>query len=273
MPASGSEGPVIQASTISVRVLHLTDPHLFADPTASLRGIVTYSSLNAVLEHFQGGDWSADVVAMTGDLIQDDSAGAYRQFRDMMSSLNLPVHCVPGNHDVRALMKDALSDPPFFYCDTYSRDDWTMVGVDSCVSGSAGGHVADSEMDRLRTVLDRVQTSHVLVCLHHPPQPMGSRWLDRVGLSNGEEFLAALAKSGQVRGCLFGHAHQDFEGTFGSLRVIGTPSTCRQFKPSSDEFALDDRPPAYRRVTLRQDGTIDTELLWLPRSQSDAFDA
>ena len=35
------------------------------------------------------------------------------------------------------------------------------------------------------------------------------------------------------------------------------------FKPYEDEFRLDDKPPAYRRLCLNDDGTIDTELLWM----------
>ncbi len=48
-----------------------------------------------------------------------------------------------------------------------------------------------------------------------------------------------------------------------SVRVIGTPSSCAQFKPFEDEFALDDKPPAYRRIILNSDGSIETELIWL----------
>jgi len=48
-----------------------------------------------------------------------------------------------------------------------------------------------------------------------------------------------------------------------SIKIIGTPATCRQFKPASDEFALDDNPPAYRRIELHVDGNVSTELVWL----------
>jgi len=33
--------------------------------------------------------------------------------------------------------------------------------------------------------------------------------------------------------------------------------------PGSDEFALDDKPPAYRRIELSADGTVSTELVWV----------
>ncbi|MEX1266492.1 MAG: metallophosphoesterase [Woeseia sp.] len=252
---------------MSVRILHLTDPHLFADPAASLRGTATHASLQSVLEHIQEAGWPADFVAMTGDVIQDDSAGAYANFRELLATLSLPVHCVPGNHDVRALMRDALSEPPFYYCATWEQHDWLVVGIDSCVDNSAGGSISADEWERLKATVEASDAAHVLVCLHHPPLPLDSRWLDQVGLEDGDSFLRQLASLGTVRGCLFGHAHQECDRVVDGLHIIGTPSTCRQFKPQSDEFALDDRPPAYRRVLLRDDGSIDSELVWLPAAR------
>jgi Icc protein len=62
---------------------------------------------------------------------------------------------------------------------------------------------------------------------------------------------------------LFGHVHQEFDENLSGIRIIGTPSTCRQFKPGSDQFVLDDRPPAYRRVSLHGDGSLSSELIWM----------
>ena len=52
---------------------------------------------------------------MTGDLIQDASREAYDRFCELMQPLGLPVYCIPGNHDVRAFMKEALASPEFHY--------------------------------------------------------------------------------------------------------------------------------------------------------------
>ncbi|MCB1842269.1 MAG: metallophosphoesterase, partial [Halioglobus sp.] len=183
-------------------------------------------------------------------------------------NFDIPVHCIPGNHDIREYMRAALSSAPFHYCDSYSRRNWLIVGLDSCKTNSAGGHVAPDEIRRLHDIVDGGNAEHVLICLHHPPLAMGSRWLDGVVLDDGAGFLNALERIGKVRGCLFGHVHQAFDTVHKAMRIIGTPSTCRQFLPGSDEFALDDQPPAYRRVELNDDGSIASELIWVPmRSQ------
>ncbi len=262
--AAPAEGPsAIQTSADPIRVLHVTDPHLFADSDSSLRGIVTHTSLQRVLRHIQASDWAADMVAMTGDLIQDGSHEAYERICESMLPLGLPVYFVPGNHDVRPIMKDALVHPDFHYCESVIIGAWLITGIDSCMSDSAAGRIDDHEMERLEKVLEDTAAEHVLICLHHPPLPVGSTWLDQVGLRNGDEFLRLISRTGKVRAAIFGHVHQAFEGSHESIQIIGTPSTCRQFKVASAEFTLDDNPPAYRRISLHPDGSVHTELLSL----------
>ena len=246
-----------------LRVLHLTDPHLFAAKDGSLRGTVTYASLSAVLSAYQTGDWRADIAIVTGDLIQDDSAEAYAHFRDLLGTLALPVYCVPGNHDVRDLMQDALSAPPFHYCDTLEQDDWLIVGIDSCVNERAGGFITESEFARLDKAIAASDAANVMICLHHPPVALGSKWLDSVGMDNGAEALDRFASSGKVRLAMFGHVHQDFASRHAGIDIIATPSTCSQFAAGSAEFAIDDKPPAFRRIELNADGTHNNELVWV----------
>ena len=253
----------IDGSTDPLRVLHLTDPHLFADRAGHLRGTITYRSFERVIAHYRNGGRMADVVALTGDIVQDDSRDAYGHCRKLLAPLGLPVHCVPGNHDVRALMRNELGKPPFAYCDSEKYGNWLMVNLDSCVDGHAGGSVSEEEMQRMDDLIAGSAATHVIVCLHHPPVAMGSDWLDSVGLANGDEFLDRMQVSGRIRAALLGHVHQEYDADCGGVRIIATPSTCNQFKPRSREFAVDDRPPAYRTVDLYADGQITTELVWV----------
>lgn len=256
-------GRVIAKADVQVRLLQVTDPHLFADSASSLRGRVTQKSLQSVLDHIQASAWPADIVAVTGDLIQDHSDAAYDRFCTLLSALELPVYCVPGNHDVRAKMQQALQRPAFHYCENARLGNWLVVSIDSCRPDCAAGEISRDEYQRLHDILDTCDAEHILICLHHPPLPINSKWLDAVGLKNADRFFDLIAEYPQVRGAIFGHVHQAFDATCRGIRIIGTPSTCRQFEPGSDAFAIDDKPPAYRRLGLLDDGTIDTELVWV----------
>jgi Icc protein len=228
-----------------------------------LRGTVTADSLQTVLDHYLAGDWRAHCALVTGDLIQDDTAEAYDHFRELLLPLKLRVHCVPGNHDVPELMQPVCTEPPFSYCAREEIGDWLLVGIDSFVEGTPGGSVSPEEMDRLSGIVANSPAKHVMVFVHHPPVPMGSDWLDSVGLDNGEEFLVCLHTLERVRVLAFGHVHQDYDSVHHGIRILATPSTCRQFQPRSEKFAVDDRPPAYRRIELHADGNVGAELIWV----------
>ena len=137
-----------------VRVLHLTDPHLFGNADGELRGTNSLASLEAVIAHFQGGNLQADLIAVTGDIIQDDSREAYERFRDCFGEIEIPVACIPGNHDIPDMMREVLSEYPFSYCSAHELRNWLIVGIDSCVAGQAGGRVSREETHRLETLVN-----------------------------------------------------------------------------------------------------------------------
>ena len=160
-------------------------------------------------------------------------------------------------------MQAALSNSPYAYCPDIREGDWLITSVDSCVSGRAGGRVSDAELAKLDATVAATDASHVAVFMHHPPVLMGSAWLDTVGLENRDAFMAAIAKQPKLRYVFFGHVHQEYDREHGSVRIIATPSTCRQFKPKSATFDVDDNPPAYRRIELLANGDLNTELVWV----------
>lgn len=250
----------------SLRLLQFSDPHLFSRPDRSLRGINTLASLQRVLAHARARHWDCEAVLVTGDLVHDDVA-AYAQFRALFGSLGKPVYCIAGNHDDPEAMRAALSRAPF-QCDGHvDLRGWRIVLLDSCVPGHAHGMISDAGLQSLEHSLATADSRHVLICVHHHPVRMNSRWLDEVGLQNSDAMFAITDRYPCVRGILWGHVHQPFDGRRKGVRMLAVPSTCAQFLPHSDEFAVDPRPPAYRQLTLRADGGVETRLVWLDSPQ------
>ena len=245
-----------------VRLTHLTDPHLYGGEGELLRGIATLPSLEATLAHAQQHDWPPDAVLVTGDLVQDDPAG-YPHFRRLLAPLGLPVLCLPGNHDEPEAMRRELDCAPFVVGGTVDLGLWRIVLLDSTMRRSAAGRLSAESLAALQSALAGAPQQHALVCLHHHPVPMDSRWLDRVGLQNAGEFLDVIDRHPNVRGIVWGHVHQGYDALRKDVRLLATPSTCAQFMPHSEQFALDRRPPAYRTLELRADGSILTDLVWI----------
>jgi Icc protein len=235
-----------------MQILQITDPHLYGSATGRLRGVETDSSLHAVLDDAFARlpDYSA--VLVTGDLVQDDASG-YLRFRSIFGGLRKPVLCIPGNHDEPQAMRHELKGAPFQICGAHEIGDWQFIMLDSYDPGHVGGRLTHNELARLDNALAR-SPKHAMVCMHHHPIIMGSRWLDTVGLADPESFWRVIDAHPHVRSVVWGHVHQAYDGQRGEVRL---------FLPKSDRYAVDSRPPAYRSFDLHADGRIDTAVHWL----------
>ena len=246
------------------QLLQVTDPHLFGDATRELYGLNTAESLRLVLAAALGAGRRHDAIVVTGDIGDDFSAAAYANFRRALGGCGAPVFCLPGNHDDPALMAALFNDGGFQYCGRARLGGWGVVLLDTHLDGHAAGRLAPEELARLDADLRALADVPVLVCLHHLPVPVGSAWLDAVGLQNGAELLAVIDRHPQVRALLAGHVHQEFDAQRGAVRLLATPSTCAQFTPRTPGCVMDRRPPGYRWLSLYDDGTLETQVEWLP---------
>jgi Icc protein len=159
-------------------------------------------------------------------------------------------------------MRRELDVAPFRICGAHEFGAWKFVMLDSYQAGCVGGRLSASELARLDAELG-TGAPHAMVCLHHHPVAMDSRWLDTSGLSNAAEFWRVIDAHDCVRAVTWGHVHQVYEANRGPVKLFATPSTGAQFLPRSDRYAVDSRPPAYRTFELHADGRIETEVHWI----------
>lgn len=248
----------------SFRLVHFTDTHLSGDAAATIRGVASFPAARAALADSQLRYPQPDAILLTGDLVQDDPAG-YRLIRQVFGGSKAPVLCLAGNHDLPDHMRAELSAAPFKVGGEAEFGRWLVVMLDTWVDRSAGGRIGPDQLAHLRGVLNTHRNHHVLICLHHHPIEMRSRWLDTVGLEDAADFLNIVRTHSNVRGVLWGHVHQSLDSFVHGVRFMASPATCAQFVPHSAEFALDNRPPGYRVLELLPDGTIATEVVWLER--------
>jgi len=107
----------------------------------------------------------------------------------------------------------------------------------------------------------------VLVALHHPPLAIGDPGFDAIGLDEGERLMALLAAAPRVRGVVFGHVHQHWQGSLPGrpeVPLLGCPSTLIGYGPVQPcplDRAAD---PGGRLLELGGDGEIRHRLLRWP---------
>lgn len=244
----------------SVRLVQITDCHLYGDPESTLVGMNCNDSLDAVLDLVREDESGIDAFVCTGDLVQDGSEAGYRALRHKLEQFGLPYHWLCGNHDERVQMARVLADRPRAFCGQALYGNWQVLFLDSQVPGKIYGHLERGELDRLRAYLEQAAQAGLfsLVCLHHNPVPVQAAWLQRHSLKNPDELFDVLAEYAGVKGVLNGHIHQQQESRIRGVPVWAAPSTCVQFHPVYDEFTVDELNPGYRWLELKPDGSIAT---------------
>ena len=270
MPKSMTQPEKLQVK--AVRILQITDPHLFGDPNQTLLNVNTTESLQGVVNYIKTHEKAFDLVLATGDITQDESEQSYQNFLDLLADINAPLIGLPGNHDdndqLKAVWGDRLQT-------IYDIGRWRLVLLDSTIPGSNAGHLDNSQFQLLEDAVAQAPDRHVLVAMHHNPVPVGSQWLDTMFIDNGAKLLRLLDKLPQVKALLWGHVHQEFDddyqrsaantsGTSQAVRLLATPSSCVQFKPNTQQFALDTLDPGYRVLELADDGQIKTDVIRVP---------
>ncbi len=98
------------AGEARVRILQITDTHLFAEKHETLLGVNTWDSYQSVLDAIHAESPEYDLIVATGDLAQDQSAAAYQHFAEGIASFRAPCVWLPGNHDFQPAMYSALQD-------------------------------------------------------------------------------------------------------------------------------------------------------------------
>lgn len=241
-----------------VRLVQVTDSHIFSEPEGCLLGLNTRESFEIVCERVAKEEWRPDALLATGDLSQDASPEAYKYLADYFYSMNIPSFWVAGNHDNPATMEMYLSNGRVSSAKHLFIGHWQIILLDSAVPGKVHGELAQSQLDFLEKTLNRYQNKHVLVVLHHQPVDIGSQWLDNIGLANRSDFNKIIERHSHVRGVLWGHVHQEFHKVIKGVSWIASPSSCVQFKPGSKEFSAGNEAPGYRYLNLYSDGRIES---------------
>lgn len=242
----------------SVRVLQFTDTHLYADPDQRLAGVQTQHSFRDCVELARQRHWPPDLVILSGDLVHDASEAGYFRLRDTIADFGVPACVLPGNHDHPATLAAIVNGASVIEDGVFRRHRWQVITLDTVLPGSDAGHLDTVQLARLRRHLEQAPERFTLVSLHHPPVSVGSAWMDRIGLRNSDELFDVVRTHANVRAMLCGHIHQELDQTHESIRVLASPSTCMQFAPHTDEFAIDPKPPGYRWLLLHADGSVET---------------
>ena len=242
-----------------VRVVQITDAHLCETAGGTLLGMDTDHSLGQVIDRVERERGRPDLLLLTGDLSDYGSASAYVRMAGYARGLAEACYWLPGNHDDRAAMSTTVADSVYLRSEIRIAN-WQIVMLDSQVPGQPGGRLGPQQLALLADALQNAarENLHTLVCLHHHPIEIGCAWLDEQMVADADLMFEIIDAHSTVRGIIWGHIHQQIDVQRKGVALMGSPSTCVQFAPGSEDFKADDLSPGYRWLDLHPDGSMDT---------------
>ncbi|WIK59278.1 metallophosphoesterase [Actinotignum urinale] len=215
-----------------IRLLHISDTHLFGDGSLHRGVIDTTERLNTVLHHAQKGEPCAAII-VSGDISDDGTVESYRLAEEKIGALartwKAPVVWACGNHDARRGMRQAFAfpgmpDDPIL--SIAEIPDLRIIAVDTSVPGKGYGYLGQQIQWAIEAQADN--RANVFV-LHHPPLPAPTLLHEALRLSDTDELADALENIRPENGMpkpvaiIAGHYHRATQGTVGGVPVFVAP--------------------------------------------------
>lgn len=241
-----------------IRIVQMSDMHLFADPKHTLLGLNTEQSFLSILNLIQHEQPAIDLLLTTGDIAQQPDLGTYQRFLQRANCIEAPHFCTQGNHDLDQVFKSEIMTNQL-PCEIVINN-WCCILLDSSEDYEIAGVFKESTLSYLQEALVRQHDKFVIIALHHNPIAIGSAWLDQHMLQNSHEFLTILAQHNNIKLVIHGHVHQEATYHHQGIDYLACPSTSLQFTPDSEKFAIDKKNPGYRWLDLYPDGRFYSEI-------------
>jgi Icc protein len=186
--------------------------------------------LGDAIDHLHRMDRQADLLLVTGDLVDEGRPDEYLAVRDLLGRSRIPFLVIPGNHDNRDFLREAFADHkylpaqgPLHYC----VDDHPVriVALDSSVPGQHHGAIDDAGLRWLHTTLSNDPDKPTLIMIHHPPFLCGIPYMDTYRLVDASPLEAIVSSVTNVEVVVCGHVHRPMLKRWGGTIVCSCPST------------------------------------------------
>lgn len=223
-------------------VIQITDTHLFSDKSTELQGYCTHQHLVETIDHVLNSNIKPNIVLVTGDISQDETAQSYQLALAQFERLKCLVYWIHGNHDNVTTLKPIFNDAKqFTRLEKLSTPYWDFIAINTCRPGVSKGYIEDEEYERFLIKMDEAKKNNkkIAVVMHHHPVTVNTPLMDDCMLKNHEKFLTIVKQKTQLIIC--GHVHGDYKIVHDELVIETCPATCFQWKKGTSKVETENR--------------------------------
>jgi 3',5'-cyclic-AMP phosphodiesterase len=235
-------------ATVGPVIVQLSDVHIGS--RLARRGSTPGAELRRAIDAVASLDVVADLVLVTGDLVDHGREEEYDELLDVLDDLAQPFVLVAGNHDDPAALARVVERRMPEGAPLRRVVDLGAVRVlllDSSVPGWEAGRVGQAQCAWLDGEL-AADTRPTIVAVHHPPMAVGHAGLDRMRLVDADALGHVIARHRHVERIVCGHVHRAITARWCDTIVTTAPSCIRQFAPTfgpEPSFGVTNEAPAF----------------------------
>jgi Icc protein len=214
-------------------IVQLSDLHI-CDDGVLYKGVVSSNDMAvAAIATINGLDPQPDLVVLTGDVVEDGTAGQYENARRILARLDAPLVMIPGNHDSRDSLRAGFPDhlympkqgPINFVHDALPV---RVIALDVTVPGAHHGEITDESLAWLTDVLDRDTEKPTVIAMHQPPFACSVPYLDTYMCLQPERLGDVLRRYGNIQRVLCGHVHRSMQRLWAGTMISTCPAAATQ---------------------------------------------
>jgi 3',5'-cyclic-AMP phosphodiesterase len=247
----------------AVKVIQISDTHLFADDELDIFGVKSNLKFKEVIDKIIDEDsYDADMIFFTGDISQDETTESYQKAVNILSKLNIPVYWIPGNHDNIMHMERVFQHTKNFNRAKHlSLSAWHFIFLNTKLEGAAEGYLSQQELAMLNDELVASPAGKkIAIVMHHHPAPVGTPLIDNYMLKNAKAFWDIVTKI-KVELIICGHVHGDYTFKHSNIMIESSPATCLQWERGTKDLKIDKRV-GYKVYHFGRDGYRATAKVW-----------
>lgn len=253
-------------------LLQISDPHI----GANWEGADPDECLLRAVEAILALPDRPDALVVSGDLTDNGAPAEYGRLRDLLAPLDLEPHVLPGNHDLRAPLREAFGLPgagtePASHA--VDLGPLRLICLDSTIPDAEGGALDEGRIEWLDAALAEERRKPTVIAMHHPPLRTEIPTFERIGLApeSREALAGVLDRHPQVLRIVAGHVHRSIVADLAGRAVVAVPSTYLQaaLDFTSPKLTMRADPPGFAVHALR-DGALATHLQRVPRLATSA---
>ena len=222
---------------METKFVHMSDPHLFRNYEYNGVGYYTNTLFEEALEKLKTDHSEAEILFMTGDLIDDGSVEGYEYLKAMIEEhWGKPAYFCLGNHDNREnfnkvfLNKD--SDKPYYCSHVLPGGEICLIILDTGSVNSWPCTVDETQMQWIKETVAEIDMP-IMIMTHHPLFTAVEKYQFGIKLDNPPELYEILADKNIIAVCS-GHVHGAFILNTEKFPVLSAEAIGFGLKPKED---------------------------------------